>query len=315
MKPPTQNIVCLAGGVGGAKLADGLARILPAANYTIIGNTGDDFVHLGLTVCPDLDTVMYTLSELASKERGWGLEGETWGTMARVKELGGPDWFNLGDLDLATHLTRSHMLANGATLTEVTDHLCKAVGIQARLLPMSDAHVPTLVDTDKGVLGFQEWFVRERWQPRVQRVVLPNYAQATPQVVEALRDADIILFAPSNPFVSIDPILNCSPIRPILADTCAPIIAVSPIIAGDAVKGPSAKMMREWNLEVSAQAVAEFYGDILSGFVYDERDKQPPDLPTMSLLSADTLMKTADDRIRVAQVVLQFAQQQLEIMA
>ncbi len=309
------NIVCLAGGVGGAKLADGLARILPTENYTIIGNTGDDFVHLGLTVCPDLDTVMYTLSELASKERGWGLEGETWDTMARVKELGGPDWFNLGDLDLATHLTRSHMLANGATLTEVTDHLCKAVGIHARLLPMSDAHTPTVVNTDKGVLGFQEWFVRERWQPQVRRVVLPTYAQATPQVIEALRNADIILIAPSNPFVSIDPILNCLPIRPILAETDAPIIAVSPIIAGDAVKGPSAKMMREWGLDVSAQAVAEFYGDILSGFVYDERDMQAPNLPELPLLQADTLMKNGDDRIRVAQVVLQFAQQQLEIMA
>lgn len=302
-----KNIVCLAGGVGGAKLADGLARILAPENFTIIGNTGDDFVHLGLTVSPDLDTVMYTLSDLASKERGWGLEGETWRTMARVKELGGPAWFNLGDIDLATHLTRSHMLASGATLTEVTAHLCKAVGIEARLLPMSDEYVPTLVETDEGLLGFQEWFVRERWQPRVRRVVLPQDAQATPQVVDALRNADVIVIAPSNPFVSVDPILNCFPIRPILTETAAPVIAVSPIIAGDAVKGPSAKMMREWNMTVSAQTAAEFYGRILDGFVYDSRDVIRPNLPELPMIQADTLMKTADDRKRVAEVVLQFA--------
>ncbi|HFC12153.1 MAG TPA: 2-phospho-L-lactate transferase [Anaerolineae bacterium] len=299
----------MAGGVGGAKLADGLARVLPPENLTIIGNTGDDFVHLGLTICPDLDTVMYTLSDLASKQRGWGLEGETWRTLERVKELGGPDWFNLGDLDLATHLIRSHMLANGATLTEATAHLCQHVGIKTTLLPMCDAPVPTLVETEQGTLGFQEWFVKAGWQPQVNKVLLPDSARATAAVVAALNSADIILLAPSNPFVSIDPILNCYPIRPMIADTKNVVIAVSPIIAGDAVKGPSAEMMRHWGMPVSAQAIAEYYTDLLTGFVYDNRDADVPQLGDLPLATCDTLMKSAEDRIRVAQFVLQFAQE------
>ena len=303
------KVVCLAGGVGGAKLADGLAQILPPENYTIIGNTGDDFVHLGLTVCPDLDTVMYTLSNLASKERGWGLEGETWTTIGRVKELGGPSWFNLGDLDLATHLTRSHMLANGATLTDATAHLCEQVGIKACLLPMSDQSVPTLIETDEGVLGFQEWFVQKRWQPTVKNVCLPDNARATPQVVAALNKADVVLIAPSNPFVSVDPILNCYPLRPILEDTKNVVIAISPIIGTKAVKGPAAKMMNDWGMGASATAVAQYYGDLLSGFVYDVHDSNAP--AGWGMIGMDTLMVTRDDRIRLAESVLQFAERQL----
>ena len=305
------NVVCLVGGVGGAKLAFGLAQIVPAENLTLIGNTGDDFVHLGLTVCPDLDTVMYTLADLASRERGWGLEGETWRGIERVKELGGPAWFNLGDLDLATHMTRTHMLSEGATLTEVTAHLFKHVGLETRMLPMCDTLVPTMIETPDGMLGFQQWFVREQWQPVVKRVVLPDEARATPQVVTALREADIVIIAPSNPFVSVDPILNSYPVRPILQDTKNVVIALSPFVGDDAVKGPSAKMMRDWDMPVTAQRVAEFYGDMISGFVYDERDAHAPALDGVETMATDSLMLTDEDRVRVAEVVLQFAEQQL----
>lgn len=299
------RVVLLAGGVGGAKLATGLAQHLPPTQYTIIGNTGDDFVHLGLTICPDLDTLLYTLAGQANPDTGWGRKDETWQAMSVVRELGGPAWFNLGDRDLGLHLTRTHRLRQGQTLTTVTDELARALGVTARLLPMSDAPAPTWVETDQGVLPFQAWFVRERWQPRVRRVILPDAARATHAAIQALEAADVVIIAPSNPYVSIDPILNAYPIRPILADVANLVIAVSPIIAGEAVKGPSAKMMREWGLPVTAGTVAAHYGDLLDAFVYDSRDgEKPTQLPT---LCTDTLMHTAADRARLAAEILAFA--------
>ncbi len=305
------KVVCLAGGVGGAKLAYGLAQLLPPENYTIIGNTGDDFVHMGLTICPDLDTVMYTLAELADQERGWGLAGETWTTIERVKELGGPAWFNLGDRDMATHLTRTHMLANGASLTEVTAHLCQQVGLEMRLLPMSDSPVPTLIDSDEGVLDFQQWFVEKRWQPKVNAVLLPDEARATPQVVAAINEADVVLIAPSNPFVSVDPILNCYPVRSLLTDTKNVVIGVTPIIGVKAVRGPAAKMMSDWRMGASASSVADYYGDLLSAFIYDIGDSNVPS--GMDKTGMDTLMVSREDRIHFAEKVLQFAHYELGV--
>ena len=303
----TYKIVCLAGGVGGAKLADGLAQIVPPENLTIIVNTGDDFEHLGLTICPDLDTVMYTLGGAANTETGWGRADESWRTMGAVGQLGGPDWFSFGDLDLATHLVRTQMLREGESLTAVTHHLCRQFNIQPTVLPMSDQAAPTLIETDERMLPFQVWFVKERWQPPVKQVILPDDVRAAPAVLKALENADLILVAPSNPFVSIAPILNVYPIRAMLEDLPQAVVAVTPIISGQAVKGPAAKMMQEMNLPVTARAVAEYYGDLIDGFVYDQQDARTLVGMDVAQLCVDTWMRSPADRVRLAQDVLNFA--------
>lgn len=304
------RVVCLAGGVGGAKLADGLARVLPPENLTVIVNTGDDFRHLGLTICPDLDTVMYTLSGAANPATGWGRDGESWRAIKEAGRLGAPDWFNLGDLDLATHLTRNHWLDAGETLTAVTRRLCQAFGIGPDVLPMSDQPAPTLIKTTVGeLMPFQEWFVRERWQPVVQQVVLPEDVRATSAVMRALESADLVVIAPSNPFVSIDPILNVYPIRALIEDVPRAVVAVSPIVAGEAVKGPAAKMMAEMGLDVSAAAVAGYYGHLIDGFIYDSRDEGMAAEDGLALLCTDTMMHDAADRERLAREVLRFTEE------
>ncbi len=304
------KVVCLAGGVGGAKLAAGLAQLLPPESLTIIGNTGDDFEHLGLPICPDLDTVMYTLAGVANEETGWGRAGESWRVMEAVGRLGGPDWFRLGDLDLATHLTRGALLGEGWTLTAVTRHLCQQFKVQHALLPMCDQPAPTQIVAEDGrTLPFQTWFVQERWQPAVTAVKLPEDVRTTPQVMHRLEKADLVIIAPSNPFVSVDPILNVYPIRAILEDIPRAVVAVSPIVGGQAVKGPAAKMMQEMGLAVTATAVAQYYGDLLDGFVYDQQDAgalADADVPS---LCTDTMMKTPADRRRVAGEVLAFVRQ------
>lgn len=306
------KVVVLAGGVGGARLADGLAQTLTPENLTVIVNTGDDFQHLGLTVCPDLDTVMYTLAGAANAETGWGRAGETWRAIEEVRRLNGPGWFSLGDLDLATHLLRTHWLLEGETLTEITGRLCEGFGIRPAILPMTDQPAPTLIETDGGVLPFQIWFVRERWQPPVRHVILPEDARATGAVVRALETADVVILAPSNPFVSIDPILNVYPIRALIEDVPQVVIAVSPIIAGRAVKGPAAKMMAELNMPVSAAAVAGYYGHLLDGFVYDETDEGMQAEEGLSLLCTDTMMIDSDARRRLAIEVMAFARDLLD---
>ncbi len=307
------RVVCLAGGVGGAKLADGLARVLPPDNFTVIVNTGDDFRHLGLTVCPDLDTVMYTLARVGNDETGWGRAGESRRTMGEVGRLGGPDWFALGDLDLGTHLTRAHWLETGEPLSTVTRKLCEGFGVRPAVLPMSDAPAPTLIETDTGeILPFQVWFVRERWQPAVRRVILPEDARATTAVIRALEAADVVLIAPSNPFVSIDPILNVYPIRALLEDVPRAVIAVSPIVAGRALKGPAAKMMAEMGMAATAAAVGAYYGHLIDGFVYDQQDEGMAAEDGLALLCADTVMSTAADRKRLAREVLAFAAELLD---
>ncbi|MCB9421441.1 MAG: 2-phospho-L-lactate transferase [Ardenticatenaceae bacterium] len=305
----SHKIVCLAGGVGGAKLADGLAQIVPPQNLTIIVNTGDDFEHLGLTICPDLDTVMYTLGGVANPGTGWGRAGESWRTMEAVKQLAGPDWFSLGDVDLATHLVRTQMLKDGETLTAVTRHLCRQFNIQPDVLPMSDWPAPTLIETDDGTLPFQAWFVKERWQPPVKQVVLPEDVRATPAVLKALENADLVLIAPSNPFVSVAPILNVYPIRAMLEDIPQTVVAVTPIIGGQAVKGPAAKMMAEMDLPVTARAVAQYYGDLIDGFVFDGQDAGSLEGLSAAQLCTDTWMHSPVDRARLAQDVLTFAMQ------
>jgi LPPG:FO 2-phospho-L-lactate transferase len=302
------QVVMLAGGVGGARLADGLARVLRPEDFTVLVNTGDDFRHLGLTICPDLDTVMYTLGGVANMETGWGRSGESWRAIREADRLGAPNWFNLGDLDLATHLTRAHWLAENETLTNITRRLCAGFSIAPAILPMTDQPAPTLIETEKDdVLPFQVWFVRERWQPAVKRVILPEDVRATTAVVKALEAADLIILAPSNPFVSIDPILNVYPIRALIEDSPQAVVAVSPIIAGRAVKGPAAKMMAEMGLPVSAAAVAAYYGHLIDGFVYDTQDAGMAAEDGLGLLCTDTLMPTPAERERLAREVLTFA--------
>lgn len=299
------RIVALAGGVGGAKLAQGLANILPPEDLTIIVNTGDDFEHLGLSICPDLDTVCYTLAGLANPETGWGRIGETWNTITNVEKLGGPSWFRLGDQDIATHLERTRRLKEGQMLSQITRDFCKAWGIQHTVLPMSDSPVRTVVDSDQGELAFQEYFVHRHCEPRVKsfRFAGVEGAEPAPGVREAIDAADAIIFCPSNPWVSIDPILR------VIKEIDKPVVAVSPIIGGKTVKGPAAKMYDELGIEPSALAVAKHYQNLLTGFVLDNVDANiEHDIKELKIktLVTNTLMNHLTDRTRLANDVLHF---------
>lgn len=303
------KIVALAGGVGGAKLADGLARHLSARELTVIVNTGDDFEHLGLTICPDLDTVCYTLAGLANPVTGWGRLDETWNAITQVGKLGGPDWFRLGDRDIATHLERTRRLREGKTLTQITSEFCKAWGISHTILPMTDSAVRTVVKTEQGDLPFQEYFVRRQCDPGVKgfRFDGADSADPAPGVREAIESAEAVVICPSNPWVSIDPILAISNIRSIL--TKKKVFAVSPIIAGKALKGPAARMFSDLGIDPSALAVAEHYHDILSSFVLDTQDAHlVPALKHLNVktLTVNTHMNHLTDRARLASDVLHF---------
>jgi LPPG:FO 2-phospho-L-lactate transferase len=305
-------IVALAGGVGGAKLAFGLAHVLPPEQLTIVVNTGDDFGHLGLHVSPDLDTVMYTLAGLANPETGWGLAGETWNFMRAVERLGGPNWFRLGDHDIATHVTRTDALRSGKTLTEVTATLCKILGIRCAVLPMSDDPVRTMVDTTDGPLAFQDYFVRLRCEPAVRgfRFAGAETAKASPRALNALGKARAIVLCPSNPFVSIAPLLAVDGFDKAIRGARAPVIAVSPIIGGTAVKGPAAKMMQELGLDVSVVGVAAHYRTLVDTLVLDEADAAlAPAVEAMGLRAAvmPTLMRSDADRIALARRVIELA--------
>ena len=305
------KIVALAGGVGGAKLAHGLAQILSPEELTIIVNTGDDFEHYGLSICPDLDTVCYTLAGLANPETGWGRVNETWNVIQNASSLGGPSWFNLGDRDLGTHLERTRRLRKGDTLSQITKDFCKAWGIGHTVLPMSDQPVRTIVETDEGELAFQEYFVHRRCEPRVKgfRFEGVESAEPAPGAREALQSADAVILCPSNPWVSIDPILRT--LTPALSqrERGKGVIAISPIIGGQAVKGPAAKMYRELGIEPSAFAVAGHYRGVASGFVLDTIDSQLVESVrglNMRTLVTNTLMKSHEDRKRLASDVLNF---------
>jgi LPPG:FO 2-phospho-L-lactate transferase len=309
---PLLRVAALAGGVGGAKLADGLARALPPEALTIIVNTGDDFQHLGLHISPDLDTVCYTLAGLANPVTGWGLADETWNALEQIRRLGGPDWFRLGDRDLGLHLERTRRLAAGESLSAITRSFCQAWGVEQQVLPASDHPIPTIVITPEGELAFQEYFVHQQCQPRVTGFRFEGVDQAAPApgVLEAVRSAQAVIFCPSNPWVSLDPILALPGMRAALEETSAPIIAVSPLIGGQALKGPAAKMYRELGIEPQALAVARHYQHVLDGFVLDEVDAgQASAVEDLSLctLTTGTVMKTPADRLHLAQQVLAFA--------
>lgn len=268
------RVVVLAGGVGGSKLVSGLAAVLSPRELLTVVNTGDDFVHLGLSISPDLDTVVHRLAGVHDPAQGWGRAGETWTVMGAVADLGGPDWFRLGDRDLATHLVRTQRLRAGATLTDVTAQLCHAHGIAYPVVPMTDDPVATHLRTDDGWLDFQEWFVRRRSQPTVHEVAFRGADDATvdPAVATAVAHADLVVLAPSNPFLSIDPILAVGGLRAALADRTGPVVAVSPIVGGRALKGPAARLLADFALEQSALGVADHLRDVVTGMVVDAVD-------------------------------------------
>jgi LPPG:FO 2-phospho-L-lactate transferase len=312
---PFLRVVALAGGVGGARLVDGLAQTLPPENLTVIVNTGDDFEHLGLKICPDLDTVCYTLAGMANPATGWGLAGETWNALESLSALGGPAWFHLGDRDLGTHLERTRRLRSGESLSRITRQFCRAWGVTLTVLPMSDDILATWVYTEEGDLPFQEYFVRRQCQPRVTGFHFEGIERAKPApgVMEALAAAQVIIICPSNPWVSIDPILALPGIREALAAKCT--LAVSPIIAGKTVKGPAAKMYAEMGIEPSALSVARHYSPLLSAFVLDQLDRpqaEPLRRQGLPVLVRDTLMTSSGGRQRLAEAVLEFGLNLLE---
>lgn len=308
------NFLVFAGGVGGAKLTEGMARSVGEDALTVVVNTADDFELYGLRISPDLDTVMYTLAGWNNLETGWGLKGDTFQNFDMLKVYGVEPWFHVGDRDLATHLLRTQLLKEGVSLTNVTRMLTKRLGVQSRLLPMTNDTVRTIVDTDDGLYAFQEYFVKLRWQPEVRSLIYEGAEEAepAPEVLRAIETADTIIIAPSNLYLSIDPILAVPGIKDALLNASAPIIAVTPIIGGEAVKGPAAKLMRELGTESSAVAVAQHYAEFLNGFVLDERDaalKSQVESMGMGVLMTDTIMKDSDDRARLACEVVTFADQ------
>jgi LPPG:FO 2-phospho-L-lactate transferase len=309
----TPRYVVLSGGVGGAKLALGLSRILNDDNLSILANTGDDFTHLGLSISPDIDTLMYTLADEVNPETGWGRRDETWNFMTALQSLNGETWFRLGDRDLATHIERTRQLAAGSDLTRVTAQLCTQLAVATPILPMSNDPVRTTVITDRGSLAFQHYFVRDAAKPQVNAIEYSGAAAAepTPEVLAAIGDPELagIIIAPSNPWLSINPLLAIPALRRAIADSPAPVIAVSPIIGDRAVKGPTAKIMRELALPVSAISIAEHYRGILDGFVLDETDRNMvASIESLDLRVqvCDTMMTSIDHKIRVAQSVVNF---------
>jgi LPPG:FO 2-phospho-L-lactate transferase len=305
------KILCLCGGVGGAKLALGFSKILSPGQLTIIINTGDDFEHLGFFISPDIDTVLYTLAGISNTSLGWGIEGETWQFMAEQEKNGGETWFKLGDKDLQTHRLRKQWLSEGLSLSEVTSRLCKHYGVKHAVVPMSDDPVSTLVKTGQGELAFQHYFVREQCTPQVTGFYFKGIAQAQPSsgLLRALQDKQLagVVICPSNPFVSIDPILSLQGVREILRSLAVPVIAVSPIIGGQAVKGPTAKMMDELQIAKTSRSIARHYRDILDVLILDNSDAgQSVEVEACGVrcLTTRTLMKTERDKIALAEFIL-----------
>jgi LPPG:FO 2-phospho-L-lactate transferase len=304
-------IIALSGGVGGAKLALGLARVMPPEELVVVVNTGDDFEHLGLSISPDIDTVTYTLAGIANRELGWGRQDETWSFMETIEVLGGETWFRLGDRDVALHVERTRRLRDGEALSAVTADLCRRLGIRSRVVPMSDNPVRTRLRTEEGWLDFQEYFVHRRCEPIVHELLFQGAgaAHAHPDFLAALADPSLqaIVICPSNPFISVEPILAIPGVRQAMIDSPAPIIAVSPIIAGQAVKGPTAKMMKELGLDPSAGTVAQRYHDLLDGYVIDHADMSEVVSIDARVTLAQTLMRTMEDREALARTVLEAA--------
>jgi LPPG:FO 2-phospho-L-lactate transferase len=314
------NSRCLAisGGVGGAKLALGLSHELSPEDLIVVANTGDDFTHLGLKISPDIDTVMYTLADINNKELGWGQQGESWNFLDTLENLGGESWFRIGDRDLATHVVRTQLLSNGKSLSEATTHLCRQLGVDHALVPMTDDLVSTVVNTTTGEkLAFQHYFVRDKCQPEVVGFDFDGMDVATPSpgFLGALEDPSLasIIVCPSNPFVSVDPVLKIPGVQAAIQSSGAPMIAVSPIVGGQAIKGPAAKMMGELGMPQSALAVAKHYKKYypeMAGFVLDNLDsglQAEVEALDFATIVTNTVMVTLQDRVELARTILDFS--------
>ena len=297
-------VVALAGGVGGARLVDGLDRVLPDGALSVVVNTGDDFEHWGLRISPDLDTIMYTLAGLAPIERGWGIEADSFQVFEETKRRGGESWFQLGDRDLATHLHRTQALRAGRSLTEVTRQLCAQLGVTRPILPMSDDPSPTKVTTrDQRTLSFQDWLVKERASAPVSEIHSDGAAQPSPEVIEALEQAELLVLCPSNPYVSIDPILGLDGVEAAIGNT--PVVAVSPIVGARAIKGPLASMIPALEgRSASSHAIAQHYGELLAGMVVQRGDRFEASYP---VLETNILLGNTQARIALATELLQFS--------
>lgn len=309
------KLLALSGGVGGAKLVCGLSQVLNNKQLQVIANTADDFEHLGLSISPDLDSVMYAMAGLNNEELGWGVKGETWQFMSAIKRMQGEAWFNLGDQDLATHILRTEMLKQGRSLSDVTANLFRRLDIQHSVLPMCDEKVSTRVATADGELSFQHYFVKEQCKISVTGFRFAGVEQATlgDKQKQAIESADAVLICPSNPFVSVAPILAVPGLKAAIIKKQKPLAVVSPIIAGQAVKGPAAKMMQELKMPVSALAVAKYYQDFASHFVLDQQDahlKTDIEQLGMQVLVCQTLMQSAGDKIALAQQVCDWLYEQ-----
>lgn len=312
----TLKVVALAGGVGGAKLALGLQKALNPGNLTVIVNTGDDFEHFGLSISPDLDTVCYTLAGRADTEHGWGLQRETWNILAALEDLEAPTWFQLGDKDLATHLERTRLLHNGWSLSQITAHFCQLWGVPSCVLPMNDQPFRTIIRTKGGeMLAFQEYFVRERCEPEVAEIIFRHAEDAlpSPKALPSIEEADFVVICPSNPWVSIDPILALPSILPALKRKV--VVAVSPLIQGKTVKGPAAKMAKEMGLEANAKVVLAHYAEFLTGFIYDQLDQEIfmiDPYPSIIKKATNIIMKNDEDKIELALETLELGKFLLE---
>jgi LPPG:FO 2-phospho-L-lactate transferase len=304
------KITALAGGVGGARLANGLAKLLEPVDFSVIVNTGDDFYYTGLYICPDLDTVTYTLAGINDPVNGWGIAGESWHVFSALEQIGHPIWFRLGDRDLATHIERTRLLQSGLSLSDVTAAISQRLGVRQAILPMTDSPVRTLVETvELGVLSFQEYFVRHKFQPTVRSIQFSGIGEATipSSVTTTLEASDLIVICPSNPFVSIDPILSIQGMRDLVIQK--PVIAVCPLIGGKTIKGPAAKIMVEMNLEPSACNIAKYYGDLINGFVLDHKDREDAEpIRQCGIISLETdiLMTNVEGQTRLAREVIEF---------
>jgi len=305
------QVLALCGGIGGAKLALGLYRVLEPGGLTVVVNTGDDFRHFGLVISPDLDTVLYTLGGLADPDRGWGRAQETWEFMGALRQAGGEAWFQLGDRDLAMHVLRTEWLRSGKSLSAFAAHIAERFGIAARITPMSDAAVRTMVSTDEGDLPFQHYFVRRRCEPVVRAIRFAGADEARPVagLVQLIANPSLqaIVICPSNPYLSVDPILAVPGIAAALATSHAPVIAVSPLVGGQAVKGPTAKIMNELGIAVTTKAIAAHYRGLIDGLVIDEADAADRERVDLPVLVTRTMMRNLADRERLARDVIAFA--------
>lgn len=314
MNTGSEKYLALSGGIGGAKLALGLQHCLGNSQLTIVANTGDDFEHLGLSISPDIDTLLYTLADLNNQELGWGRRDESWNFAEASKQIGLDSWFSLGDRDLAIHLYRSQKLRDGLSLSQIVEELCKQFQIKASIVPMSDSAVRTMLDTDIGILPFQEYFVKNRCKPVVSDIYFDGIEKARPAqaFLKCLDDPDLkaIIICPSNPFLSINPILLLPSLKEKICAVGKPVIVVSPIVKESSIKGPTAKLMQELNLECSVKTIASLYKDIASAIVIDNADKSAIDeikCTGLEILSANIVMNSLQDKISLANQVIDFS--------